>query len=100
MCNLILYNIYIIVQWWQRIYTVLVRERTAPPCVFQTFAHPTSPPACSVRQSVSWSILGEVGWANRGVLSVLLLIYILYILLCRGGIVYSKNMKARKNVLC
>ena len=22
---------------------ILVRERTAPPCVFQTFAHPTSP---------------------------------------------------------
>ena len=47
---------------------ILVRERTAPPCVFQTFAHPTSSPACSVRQSGSWSILqteqGEVGWAN------------------------------------
>ena len=23
---------------------ILVRERTAPPCVFQTFAYPTSPP--------------------------------------------------------
>ena len=43
---------------------ILVRERTATPCVFQTFAHKTSPPACSVRQSGSWSILGEVGWAN------------------------------------
>ena len=35
---------------------------------YPTFAHPTSPPACSVRQSGSWSILqteqGEVGWAN------------------------------------
>ena len=36
---------------------ILVRERTAPPWVFQTFAHPTSPPAYSVRQSGSWSIL-------------------------------------------
>ena len=42
-----------------------------PPCVFQTIAHPTSPPACSVRQSgtvVGVHILqterGEVGWAN------------------------------------
>ena len=35
---------------WTKEY-ILVRERTAPPCVFQTFAHPTSPPACSVRQS-------------------------------------------------
>ena len=30
---------------------ILVRERTAPPYVFLTFAHPTSPPVCSVRQS-------------------------------------------------
>ena len=46
-------------------------EGTAPLCVFQTFARPTSPPACSVRQSGSWSIQyvlqteqGEGGWAN------------------------------------
>ena len=47
---------------------ILVRERTAPPCVYQTCAHPTSIPACSVKQSGSWSKLqtelGEVGWAN------------------------------------
>ena len=47
---------------------ILVRELTAPPGVFQTFAHPTSPPGCSVRQSGSWSIQqteqGEVGWAK------------------------------------
>ena len=36
---------------------ILIRERKASLCVFQTFAHPTSPPACSVRQSGSWSIL-------------------------------------------
>ena len=35
---------------------IFVRKWTAPPCVFQTFAHPTSPHACSVRQSGSWSI--------------------------------------------
>ena len=30
---------------------ILVRERTAPPCVFQTFAHPTSPfSVCSILQ--------------------------------------------------
>ena len=46
---------------------ILVRARTAPPGVFQTFAHPTTPPPppCSVKQSGSWSILqaeqGEVG---------------------------------------
>ena len=33
---------------------ILVRERTATPCVFRTFAHPPpSPPACYVRQSGS-----------------------------------------------
>ena len=29
---------------------ILLRERTATPCVFRTFAHPPSPPACYVRQ--------------------------------------------------
>ena len=34
--------------FWERpkVY-ILVRERTAPPCVFQTFAHPTSPSKCT-----------------------------------------------------
>ena len=49
---------------WQEYISVI--EGTAPTCVFQTFAHHTSP--CSVRQSGSWSILqtekGKVGWAN------------------------------------
>ena len=62
---------------------ILVRERTAAPCVFKTFAHPTSPPARSVRQSgivgEYWERLGgQMFGSRRGVLSVLLLIYILW----------------------
>ena len=54
----------------QRIYTsaVLVIEGTAPPCVFQTFAHPTSPcSVCSILQlpdCLTEQAGGEVGWAN------------------------------------
>ena len=59
-------------------------EGTAHPCVFQTFAHPTSLcSVCSILQlpdCLTEQSRGEVGWANvwktRGVLSVLLLIFI------------------------
>ena len=65
---------------------ILVWEWTAPPCFFQTFAHPTSPcSVCSILQlpdCLTEQAGGEVGWANvwktQGVLSVLLLIYILW----------------------
>ena len=47
---------------------ILVRERTAPPCVFRTFAHPTSPcSVCSILQlpdCLTEQAAGEVGWAN------------------------------------
>ena len=69
----------------QRIYISKRTDSTPPPRVFQTFAHPTSPysvysilqlPDCLTEQAG-----GEDGWANvwktQGVLSVLLLIYIL-----------------------
>ena len=47
---------------------ILVRERTAPPCVFQTFAHPTSPcSVCRILQlpdCLTEQAGGEVWWAN------------------------------------
>ena len=47
---------------------ILVRERTEPPCVFQTFAHPTSPcSVCSILQlpdCLTEQAGGEDGWAN------------------------------------
>ena len=50
---------------YQRIY---ISKRTHPPCVFQTFAHPTSPHLLCQTVRYSWSILQteqeEVGWAN------------------------------------
>ena len=49
---------------------LLVRERTAPPCVFQAFAHPTSPcSVCSILQlpdCLTEQEGGEIGWANAG----------------------------------
>ena len=43
-------------------------EGTAPPCVFQTFAHPTSPySVCRILQlpdCLTEQAGGEVGWAN------------------------------------
>ena len=61
----------------QRIYEYISDRRDSTPCVFQTFAHPTSPcsvcrilqlPDCLTEQAAR-----EVGWANvwksRGVLS-------------------------------
>ena len=50
----------------QRIYISDTVEGTAPPCVFQTFAHPTSPAACSVRQSGSSRILQTDVWKTQG----------------------------------
>ena len=65
---------------------ILVIEGTAPPCVLQTFAHPTSP--CLLCQTVrvlgvfcrqsKERLGGQMFWRRRGVLSVLLLIYILW----------------------
>ena len=47
---------------------ILVRKQTAPPCVFQTLAHPTSPcSVCSILQlpdCLTEQAGGEVGWAN------------------------------------
>ena len=47
---------------------ILVRERTAPPSIFQTFAHPTSPCfVCSILQlpdCLTEQAGGEVGWEN------------------------------------
>ena len=60
-------------------------EGIASPCVFQAFAHPTSPPACAVRQSGSYRVYfkqsrerlsGQIFGRRRGVLSVLTLIYV------------------------
>ena len=58
---------------------ISVTEETAPPCVFRTFAHPTSPPTCSVRQSGIVGVYcrqskkrlgGQMFGRRRGVLSV------------------------------
>ena len=43
---------------------ILVRERTAPPCVFHTFAHPTSPSILQLPDCVTEQAGGEVGRAN------------------------------------